>query len=302
MAQGDILTQGKTKRIVDAGDSRVFIETLDDLTGGDAAKVATIDGIAAHKTTQAVNVFNLLRSVGIPCAYLNQPNPITMLCSNCDMLPLELVIRRFAWGSYLKRESGIVSTPEKPHRFTDLVLELFHKHSVVIPPLVDDPMQIDEAKARELYLRDDGAGKKAWVGGVYTDPLIIPGTTGWGLYSAKVPVSGSPLMTIDPVLSSLGKVYDLMRRVFLALEHAWAGIETRDGAVSLVDMKLEVGFRKSDGALVLADVIDNDSWRIWPGGDPRKQLDKQCFRDDSPLSYVAENYELVARLTDQFTK
>jgi len=117
------------------------------------------------------------------------------------MLPLELVIRRYAWGSMLKRHPEIVSTREKPYRFDSILKEVFHKRSAVVPPLVD--------------------------------------------------------------------------------------------------MKIEVG-RTPEGRLVVSDIIDNDSWRIWPGGDPSAQLDKQCFREDHPLSEVAEKYELVAALTEQF--
>ncbi len=49
-------------------------------------------------------------------------------------------------------------------------------------------------------------------------------------------------------------------------------------------------------------MIDNDSWRIWVGGDPKKQLDKQVYRDskEPDLEQIKKNYALVADLTDRF--
>lgn len=86
------------------------------------------------------------------------------------------------------------------------------------------------------------------------------------------------------------------RRVFETLERAWASAD-----VTLVDLKIEFG-RDPQGHLMVADVIDNDSWRIWPGGDKNRMLDKQVYRNlqavtPADLQQVADRYALVADLT-----
>jgi phosphoribosylaminoimidazole-succinocarboxamide synthase len=109
-------------------------------------------------------------------------------------------------------------------------------------------------------------------------------------------------MSIQPVLSpdEYRTVVDSIAfPAFRAIEEAWGKIETVQGAVVLADLKIEVGRRASDGRIVLADVVDNDSWRIWPGGDPRNQIDKQSFRDMESLDKVSDKYQLVAELTSQ---
>jgi phosphoribosylaminoimidazole-succinocarboxamide synthase len=293
-----VICEGKTKRIIKSDvEGEVIIETKDDLTGGDAAKLETIQGISAHKTKQTTAVFSLLKKNNIDTAYIKGLTENKFICHDCDMLPMELVMRRYAWGSYLKREPNLISTKEKPYRFDQIKTEFFHKHAVVVPPLVDNPVQMGEGDARAKYLKDG-----TWAQGVYTDPLLITEKDQWSLYSAKVPVD-KPLMTIEPELNEnevQSLINDIMIPTFKVLENAWSKIETASGAVALVDMKIEVGRTKRDGKLVVADVIDNDSWRIWPGADPSKQLDKQCFREDHPLSEVAENYQLVAELVEQF--
>jgi phosphoribosylaminoimidazole-succinocarboxamide synthase len=294
-----VIVEGKTK-IIQGTETpgEVLLITKDSLTAGDAAKKESVQGIAVHKTTQTCNVFKLLERHGVPTAFIRRHDDRSFVCHETEMLPLELVTRRFAWGSYLKRAPELVSTREKPHRFDEILPEIYHKRAVVMPPLVEQPVQMEESAARDKYLEDG-----VWHDQVYTDPLVIVEEDRWVLHSAKAPVAGAGLMSVSPELSKAevtALIDEIMVPVFRILEEAWAKIETADGPVSLVDMKIEVGRRKRDGVIVVADVIDNDSWRIWPGADPAKQLDKQCFREGHPLSEVSEKYALVAALTEQF--
>lgn len=85
---------------------------------------------------------------------------------------------------------------------------------------------------------------------------------------------------------------------FEILERAWAQQDC-----SLVDMKVEFGLSQSTGEVLLADVIDNDSWRLWPAGDKKQQKDKQAYReleavngtvaDTEGLKMVKRNFEWV---------
>lgn len=299
-----VLTTGKTKDVVATDNpNEVHLVAIDRLTGGDAAKVAEIASIGMHKTAQTANVFTLLNNHGIPTSFIRKVDDKTLLCRNCDMLPLEFVSRRYAYGSFIKRltqvqKNELDTTDGLPHAFAAPVFELFHKDSVVMPPNADAPVQMTENDARAKYLGPDG-----WPAGIYTDPYLDTDANPWGLYSAKAPIEGAPLMTVAPVLTpeELAEAMEtIVKPTFSLLERAWSTVDTVHGPVSLADMKVELGRDTETGKLLLSDVIDNDSWRVWPGGNPAYQLDKQAFRDGEELAAISEKYTLVTELSNRF--
>jgi phosphoribosylaminoimidazole-succinocarboxamide synthase len=96
---------------------------------------------------------------------------------------------------------------------------------------------------------------------------------------------------------------ELARITYEILAHAW-----RRHDALLVDLKIEFGRLASGegkGQLVIADVIDNDAWRVWPQGREDLMLDKQLYRNletvtPADLERVKANYERVAEIVGTF--
>lgn len=276
-----IVVEGKTKILFSTGREGILkVRHKSDITSGDGEKHEVLTGkdVAACQTT--VNVFRLLEGAGIPTHFLEpeeseQLEENEMLVQACNMVKLEVVGRRVATGSYLKRSPQVVEGT----RFVPLVTETFLKDDSRHDPLVEyDP------SVQSWVLWDAGQPKNQQQPKLLeTDFHLISGLDHMG----------------EVVVEKLPEMRSILVDVFEVLEEAWHRL-----GVQLVDLKIEFGFAK-DGTLVVADVIDNDSWRIWPSGDKRLQLDKQVFREldeatAEEMGKIRQNYQRVAELTSQW--
>lgn len=269
MEAGETIAEGKTKKIVWQGGGMVVLEAKDDITAGDGAKHDVITGKAEVATATTCNVFRFLAECGVPVAFERQVGERAFLAPRCTMILDEVVVRREAHGSALKREPYL----QKGHVFPKLRVEHYLKTS--------------GKRWKENNLPKD-------------DPYMRIGLEGdLRLWRPDLPIAGSdPFLTFGSVQDELGvdmvdiaRMEEFARLAFLLLERAWAMLGRR-----LVDFKVEFG-RTDDGRLLLADVVDNDSWRVVEDG---QYIDKQHYRDGGDLNEVTRRYRHVAALTGRF--
>jgi len=253
MNKGIEIARGKTKVLyeVPGQPAQLVVAQTDQISAGDGARRHEIAGKGRLAAQTTARVFRLLNLCGLPTHYLNggeDDDDNEMVVRRCNMIPLEVVTRGVAAGSFVKRNPAV------------------SRGVLLVPRVV------------EFFLKDDANH----------DPLIGPDQIVAQNLAAPQEVAA---MT------------EMARLTFDILAHAW---RRRD--VMLVDLKIEFGRLASgenQGQLVIADVIDNDSWRIWPQAREDLMLDKQAYRnldtvDDDALANVKRNYEKVADMVGSF--
>ncbi|MFW5702198.1 MAG: phosphoribosylaminoimidazolesuccinocarboxamide synthase, partial [Bacteroidota bacterium] len=131
--KGALIIEGKTKILFEAEGTNnlVVVENKADITKfDDPSQTKSFEKKAEYATTTTCRVFELLSKAGIPVAYREQVSPTEFVVEKCDMVALEVVARRYAVGSFLKRHPELKSPEEfQPHRFHRLVAEFFLKTS-----------------------------------------------------------------------------------------------------------------------------------------------------------------------------
>ncbi len=272
MKNVSIISEGKTKIVKRRKFKNSLVEDLvliihkDDITAGDGEKHDVIEGKAIFNNTTTCNVFELLQRNYIPSAFVRKETKVSFIAQQCEMIPLEVVVRRRAVGSYVKRNPEM-----NEFLFSSPMVEFFLKTS------------------EEIW-----DGEKLGV----DDPLMQFGDGIVNLFHPKIPISKQkPILSLTTYpLHDMGKVgYNIIRKIalkiFLIIESAWKKL-----GIELVDFKLEFGFNLSK-KIVVADCITNDEWRIRKDGE---DISKQTYRDGANIGKVKSIYQHVAELTNQF--
>jgi phosphoribosylaminoimidazole-succinocarboxamide synthase len=251
--KGIEIARGKTKVLYEnpGQPHQLVVAQMDSISAGDGARRNEIAGKGRLAAQTTARVFRLLNLCGLPTHYLNggedDDNNETVV-RRANMIPLEVVTRGVAAGSFVKRNPSV------------------QRGALLVPRVI------------EFFLKDDAQH----------DPMISPDQ-----------IVARNIATPQEI----GIMTELARLTFDILSHAW-----RKRDVLLVDLKVESGRLaggENQGQLVIADVIDNDSWRIWPQGREELMLDKQIYRnlqtvDEAALESVKRAYERVADFVGTF--
>ena len=285
MERGALIIEGKTKKIFAvAGDpAHVIVEYKNAITAFDDPSFTKEFSTKATYSNQTTSrAFEILNAAGIPTAYVRQLSDTEFLARSCDMIPLEVVVRRYAFGSYLKRmPEYATSEGAPPHRFDSPVVEFFLKTT---------KGGLKDSSGNQLVSDlDPMKGEE--------DPLIAnPIETTWNLVHPKE--NGLALgKTIDAAAvlrgASVEEIGKVAVQAFERLEAFFASHNFK-----LIDYKIEFGVTP-EGTLVIADVIDNDSWRL--RDEDWNDVSKQSFRDGGAISEIEDKYARVAALMQTHT-
>ena len=166
------LYEGKSKCLYATNDPNVYRMVFkDDITSGDGEKKETLLNKGSLNQTTSKRIYEYLhscptglaegRSSGrydteIATHYISSPFINEQLVKKLDIIPVEVIIRNFAAGSFCKRY-GI----KKGHKFNTPLLELFYKDDDLNDPLCGEnvvtemgwcnPSQLAEIK-RQAYI------------------------------------------------------------------------------------------------------------------------------------------------------
>ncbi|MBY0110496.1 hypothetical protein K2Y00_00595 [Patescibacteria group bacterium] len=286
LERGTLINEGKTKKIfaVEGDPAHVIVEYKNTITAfDDPSFTKEFATKAKYSNITTSRVFEMLNAKGIPTSYVRQLSDTEFLSLACTMIPLEVVVRRYAFGSYLKRRPEFaVAEGEPPHRFDPPVVEFFLKTTK--GGLIDEDGTV---LAEGL---DPQKGEE--------DPFIENPREGtWRLMHSKTPGEEPAAFlnrTVDAERVLKGATINEMESAIVrTLETLEAFFEMHD--FKLVDLKIEFG-RTIDNRVVISDVIDNDSWRLrdqnW------NDVSKQSFRDGEEMSQIEDKYARVAALME----
>ncbi len=137
MNKGIEIARGKTKVLYEypGQPDQLVVAQTDSISAGDGARRNEIPGKGRLAAQTTARVFRLLNLCGLPTHYLNggeDDDNNEMLVRRCNMIPLEVVVRGVAAGSFVKRNPGI----QRGALLVPRVIEFFVKDDANHDPMI----------------------------------------------------------------------------------------------------------------------------------------------------------------------
>ncbi len=134
MEKLDLLYEGKAKKVYKTEDPDVLIvDYKDDATAFNGEKKGTITGKGVVNNRMTNLMFRMLEKQGIPTHYIEEISDRETLVKKVEIVPLEVIIRNVAAGSFSKR-LGI----EEGFKLLAPTLEFSYKDDALGDPMIND--------------------------------------------------------------------------------------------------------------------------------------------------------------------
>ena len=134
MARRTKIYEGKAKILYEGPEPGTVVQYFkDDATAFNAEKKAVIEGKGALNNRLSEFFMTGLNEIGIPTHFIKRLNMREQLVRSCEIIPLEIIVRNFAAGSFTKR-LGI----EEGTRLPRPIVEYCYKDDSLGDPLVTE--------------------------------------------------------------------------------------------------------------------------------------------------------------------
>lgn len=134
MQKLDLLYTGKAKKVFKTNDDTLCIfEYKDDATAFNGEKKGSFDGKGIINNQTANLIFKILEQKGIKTHFVKEISKRETLVKKVDIIPLEVIVRNIAAGSFCKRYGTTEGTV-----FKYPTLEFSYKNDELGDPLIND--------------------------------------------------------------------------------------------------------------------------------------------------------------------
>lgn len=134
MEKLNMLYEGKAKKVYATDDDNLYIvDYKDDATAFNGQKKGTISGKGVTNNRMSNIIFKYLEKNGIKTHYVEELSPNETLVKKVSIVPLEVIVRNYAAGSFSKR-FGV----EEGKKLNNPTIEFCYKNDDLGDPMINE--------------------------------------------------------------------------------------------------------------------------------------------------------------------